>query len=108
MTLAANAIAATAPRQIEVLDIGALAHRFMWFQRSMHIYRMILAYAALSLAFIVIPMTAATSLAALFGYAPLAGTAALAAMSLALLALCYAFAYVYRRCMAGSRRAVVL
>jgi hypothetical protein len=108
MTLLAEDGIAAAPRQIEVREIDRLARRFMWFQRSMRIYRMILAYAALVVAFILLPMTIVVSVAALSGYAPLAGMAGLVAMSLVLLALCYALAYIYRRCMAGSRRAVVL
>jgi hypothetical protein len=105
--LVEGGIAEAAPRQIEVLDIDRLARRFMWFQRSMRLYRMVLAYGVLAAVFI-IPIAMVISFAALPGATPLTGAAAIGAFWLALLALCYAFAYLYRRGMAGSRRAVVL
>jgi hypothetical protein len=105
--LVEGGIAAAAPRRIEVLDIDRLARRFMWFQRSMRLYRMVLAYGVLAAVFI-IPIAMVISFAALPGATPLTGAAAIGAFWLALLALCYAFAYLYRRGMAGSRRAVVL
>jgi hypothetical protein len=101
------AAAAAAPRQIEVLDIDRLSRRFMRFQRSMRLFRMILAYATLTAVFI-IPIVTVISFAALSIDAPLTGAAAISAFWLALLAVCYTLAYLYRRCVAGSRRAVVL
>jgi hypothetical protein len=98
--------AAAPPRPIEVLDIDRLARRFMWFQRTMRLYRMVLAYATLAAVFI-IPVVMVVSLVALSSAAPLTGAAAIGALWLVLLAFCYGFAYLYRRCMAGSRRAVV-
>jgi hypothetical protein len=98
---------ATAPRQIEVLDIGLLARRFMRFERSMRLYRMVLAYMLLTAVFI-LPGTLLIVFAAARSQTPVVGVAAIVAVWAVLLALCYAFAYIYGRCMAGSRRAVTV
>jgi hypothetical protein len=101
-----TAAATAAPRQIAVLDIDQLARGFMRFQRSMRIYRMVLAYGALVAVF-VIPVVMVTA-PVMPSDAPLVGLAALGTLWLALLALCYTLAYLYRSCMAGSRRSIVL
>jgi hypothetical protein len=98
---------ATAPRQIEMLDVGLLARRFMRFERSMRIYRMVLAYMILTAVFI-LPGTLLIVFAALRSQTPVVGVAAIAAVWAVLLVLCYAVAYIYGRCMAGSRRAVAV
>src|SRR3954471_13684535 len=99
--------AATARRKVEVVDIGLLARRFMRFERSMRIYRMLLAYVVLAAVFL-LPGALLISFAALRSETVIVGAAALAAMWLALLALCYGVAYGYGRCVAGSRRAVMV